>query len=327
MDAVFSENSEVTTDSKTFSTETDGSISPGSRHTATAVKENAPSQPHKPPVIFIGHSEHEWPELLPEFVGVDYNPEIVSASPLQRGNDDSVFPDSLKEEEDDSYWPELSALEFASVGYYGMLPRKTSGEDPDNTDNANFPESHENPATKDTDLTEEIPSKTQNRHHRLDNTDKCTEDVSYANNSVVTKIPYNGTLNDEDLVCADQRMGIGYWKLKDDNDICVKDDENLHLCMAPLIFPTRDDTPLQVTSVKKAKNKRMAEALIDENVFCLAGKNQSGPVSVIMCLDLFTLLIFENRIELNKLLKMNWSARKESYFIIPFRENVGKCEE
>ena len=56
--------------------------------------------------------------------------------------------------------------------------------------------------------------------------------------------------------------------------------------MTPLISPTRDDTPLQATREKKAKDKRMANKLIDESEFCLAGKNQSGPVSVFMQLDL-----------------------------------------
>ena len=52
--------------------------------------------------------------------------------------------------------------------------------------------------------------------------------------------------------------------------------------MTPLISHARDDTPLQATRVNKAKDKRMAEILIDENVFCLADKSQSGPMSVIM---------------------------------------------
>ena len=73
-----------------------------------------------------------------------------------------MFIDSLEKEEDDSYWPELSAPEFSTAGYYGVFLRKTSGEDSDNTDNANLPESCENPAAKDTELTEEIPSKEGN---------------------------------------------------------------------------------------------------------------------------------------------------------------------
>ena len=297
-------------------TDTDGSVSPGTQHTATGVKENALSELFKPPVIFIGHSEHEWPELLAQFVGLSYNPEIVSTSPLQRGNDDSVFADSLEEEEDDSYWPGLSATEFASVGYYGMLPRITSGEDPDNADNVSLPDTHENPATKDTELTEEIPSKKDdepwllkaaedgtpgqidpvdtrnNATNHLENTDKCTEGVKetdanqipYVNYASVMDIPNNATLNDEDLLCSTQPEGIGHWKQGDSN-VSIKDNENFHLSIngvKPLISPTRDDTPLQPTRVKEAKDKRMAHKFIDENVFCLADKNQSGPVSGIM---------------------------------------------
>ena len=77
-----------------------------------------------------------------------------------------------------------------------MLPRETPGENPDNTDNANFPETHENPATKDAGLTDEIPSKKDDepwwlknveggqidpvdtRNHTTNNlksTDECTE--------------------------------------------------------------------------------------------------------------------------------------------------------
>ena len=58
--------------------------------------------------------------------------------------------------------------------------------------------------------------------------------------------------------------------------------------MTPQISSNRDDTALHPTRVKEAKNKRMAEAVIDENVFCLAGKNQSGPVSGIMYLYILT---------------------------------------
>ena len=301
---------------KATSTETDGGMSP-TQHTATAVKKNAPSKPNKPSVAFIGHSEHEWPELLPQFVGLDYNPEIVSASPLQRGNDDSVFRESLEEEEDESYWPELSAPEFASVGYYGMLPRETSGEDPDHIDKIILPDIHEYPATKDTELTEEIPSKKDdepwllkaaedgtpgpidlvdtrnNATNHLENTDKCTEGVKETdanqipcvNDTSVMDIPNNVTLNDEHLLWAIQLEGIGRWKQGDDNDVCTKDKENLRLSttdMTPQISPTRDDIPLKPTRVKEAKDKRMAHKFIDETVFCLAGKNQSGPVSGIM---------------------------------------------
>ena len=297
------------------STETGVSMSHGTENTATAVKEKEPSKRPKPSVVFIGHSEHEWPELLPKFVTVGHNPEIVSASPLQRGNDDSVFPDSMEEEEDDSYWPEFSAPEVASIGYYGMLPRKTSSENPDNTDNVILPETCENPATKDTELTEEIPSNnddepwwlktaedgtprqidladTRLKHMTThpENTGKCTEgfkesdvnQIPFDNYASVTGILYNVTLNDEDLVCPIQDAGIGYWKQEDDNNFCIKDYENPHLSlsdMTPLISPTRDDTPLKPTRIKEAKDKRMADKFIDENVFCLAGKNQSGPVS------------------------------------------------
>ena len=93
-------------------------------------------------------------------------------------------------------------------------------------------------------------------------------------------------------MCAIQPIGIGYWQQEDDKGICVEDDENLHLSMSdmtPLISPTRDDTHLPATRVKKAEDKGMAEALIDDNVFCLAGKNQSGSVSGTMYLYIFTL--------------------------------------
>ena len=93
------ENSEVIANratNKASSTETVPCVmSPGTRHTAADVKENEPSKRHK-------------------------------SLPLRRGNDDSMFPDSLEEAEDGSYWPELSAPEFASVGFYGMLLRRTS---------------------------------------------------------------------------------------------------------------------------------------------------------------------------------------------------------
>ena len=46
----------------------------------------------------------------------------------------------------------------------------------------------------------------------------------------------------------------------------------------------------QAIEVKKAKDKRIAEILIDEFQFCLAGLNKSGPVSVKIVLDIFTLL-------------------------------------
>ena len=302
---------------KATSSETDSSMSPGTQHTAHAVKEKEPIKRQKPSVVFIGHSEHEWPELLPQFVTSDYNPEIVSASPLQKGNDDRVFPDSLEGAEGDSYWPELSAPEFASVEYYGMLPRKTSSENHDNTDNTIMPDTLENPATKDTGLTERddelwllktaedgTPGHGQidpvgarnNTVNHLENTDTCTEvvresdanQVSYAvNHSSLTDIPNNVTLNEEDLLCVHQPEGIGHWKQGDDNNVCFKEYENLHLSNSnktPPISPIRDDTPLQPTRVKEAKDKRMARKFIDENAFCLAGKNQSGPVSGIMYL-------------------------------------------
>ena len=319
-------DSEVTankTTNKPLSSESGGTVSRG---TANDVKENEPSKRHTPTVVFLGHSEHEWPELLPEFVNFhDGMTDLETVSASQKGSDDSMFPDSLKEEEDDSYWPhELSAPEFATAGYYGILRHKTSGENPDNTGNANFPESRENPASKDPGLIEEIPSREGNQPrwlknaedetpgqidpvdarsrtmNHLENTDKCTEGVtvkesdttqiSDVSDSTLTVIPYNGTLNYEDLVCAHQPVDVGYWKQEDDDGVYrIKDHENLHFSisdMTPLISTTRDDTPLQATRVKKAMDTRTAHTLINESEFCLAGKNRSGPVSVITYLDL-----------------------------------------
>ena len=301
---VASENSEVTADratNKASSTETDGSMSPGTRHTATDVKENEPSKRHKPFVVFIGHSEHEWPELLPQFVGLHYNPEVVSASPLQRGNDDILFPDSLEEAEGDSCWPELSEPEFATVGYYGMLPRETSGEN--NRDNTNVHENLKNPAANYTGLIDEIPFKRDDepcglknaedgntgqidpvhtRNHTLDNlenTVKCAEGVEGPDANHIPFVNYSSNGNYEDLACANHLVHAGYRKQEDDNGVCIG------YPSAPLVSSVRDGTPLKATRVKKAKDKRMTDLFIDENVFCLAGKNQSGPVSVIMCLD------------------------------------------
>ena len=289
------ENSEVIANkatNKASSTETDGSMSPGTRHTATDVKENEPNKCHKPSVVFIGQSEHEWPELLPQFVGLGY---------YHGGKTD---PETV-----------LSAPEFATVGYYGMLPRKRSGENHDNTDNAILPESRENPARKDTGLTEEIPSKRDDepgwlknaedgtpgqidpadtRNHttnHLERTDKCVEGVKGCDANQIVHVNYSSNGNNEDLMCANHPIGIGYWRQEDDNGVCIGYHEDLHWSisdMTPQISSTRDDTALHPTRVKEAKNKRMAEAVIDENVFCLAGKNQSGPVSGIMYLYILT---------------------------------------
>ena len=52
---------------------------------------------------------------------------------------------------------------------------------------------------------------------------------------------------------------------------CIKYHKNLHLSVSD--SPRRDDTPLQATRVKKAKDERAVEILIDESEFCLEGKS------------------------------------------------------
>ena len=89
----------------------------------------------------MGHSDSKQPPKFPTFDYFRSNPEILWVSPLQRENEDSVFPDNLdtvdlKEEDNDISWPQLETpAELATVGYYGMVRNITVSENND-TDNA-----------------------------------------------------------------------------------------------------------------------------------------------------------------------------------------------
>ena len=260
---VVPENSEVTANrparTSPLERNTNSSKFPDSQHTTESdVKKNELSKRHKPLVVFIGHYESE------------------------------------HEADKDSYLPDLSPPIFATAEYYGIVPRNTSIEHRDNTnDNASFPKTHGNPATE---LVEEIPSKgdrdesepwwlknadidtVDTRNHTMDqlkNADKCDTDAKEA---IADQILFSNFSAVTDLVGLDRAVGVGHWLPEDDNGVCTKDHFLGISEVTPLIFPTRGDTVGQ-SIVKKKEDKRMTEMFIDESQFCLAGLNKSGPVS------------------------------------------------
>ena len=84
----------------------------------------------------MGHSDSQ---QLPKFLTFDYfrsNAEILWVSPLQRENEDSIFPDNL----DTVDLKDETPAEFATVGYYDMVKNITVSQNND-TDNAR-PESN-----------------------------------------------------------------------------------------------------------------------------------------------------------------------------------------
>ena len=326
---VTTEGSEVITSvsASHLENETNDSVSLGTQHTVTDVKENRPSKRREPIVVFMGHcdSKDERPEPLPEFATVDFfssNPKIASASLLQWEDDDSMLPDNvdiddLQDEDDYMHWPESPFPKFATVSYYGVDPLKPVSEDLDETDSL---DSNGNPSVPKTSLFEEnhfkekheswplkysaigppvllekgntstavdketLPNPVNARSHTIQhikNTDECNEDVE---RSDVTNIPSNVTVSNEHLkMCPKNPVDSGYRVHGDDNGVCIKEHENPDLSISDLPTMnslTREDTPLQVTPAKKAENKWKAKMVIGE--FCLAGLNNSGPVSAFL---------------------------------------------
>ena len=68
---------------------------------------------------------------------------------------------------------------------------------------------------------------------------------------------------------------------KNDTGIYVKERENLGLAINDLYLPVsqKQDSRSPKTAGKNTRIKWMAKYVIYESVFCLAGLNQSGPVS------------------------------------------------
>ena len=291
------ENSDITTNQTTNKTADE--------------KENEPSKLRESFVVFIGHYENEFeefPELRPEFAPVDYygsNPEMLSTSPLLKENDDNLSPDGpdttdLEQDNDYIYWPETPP-EFADEGYYGVFPPKTaSGNHADHNGNTGpksngiltimkYNESSE-PLREDNyskledeswlsencDIgTSALPDKS-NKPASADTetwphpVDACNVDVNAT--STATGIPANGTMDQGELMCSNQPVGVRYrMRQEHDNDICESVDLGV-------------DRPLKVNPVKNTKDKWMAKIVVNESVMCPVG-SKHDQVSVLEYLD------------------------------------------
>ena len=263
------------------------------KHAVTDVKENGPSKRREPIVVFMGHCDDEDErsdhEFLPEFTTLYYlgsNPEILSPSPPQLEEDDTMFPDNvdpddLQEENDYMHWPELPP-KFASEGYYGMVPSKPVS-DLDETDNLegvprtrilvddHSKEKNESWPLKISEIgtpvlleerntstavdKETLPNPVDKRNHTIkhtEDTEECHEDD---NTSAVTNTPSNCTVSNEHFkMCPNHPVDARYWMHEDDGGVCIMEPKNLGLSIGDLptlISLTREDTPMQLTPVDR----------------------------------------------------------------------------